>query len=265
MRIEDETTLAGGHRLAVRRLLPGRHNSGAEEKAPWLVLLHEGLGSIAQWKDFPQALVEATGLPALVYERWGFGGSDRLVLPRPDDYLDREAQETLPAVLAAIGIERPLLVGHSDGATIALLYAAFFPERPLGLVSMAAHVFVEEISLAGIRQAEAAWRTGDLAARLARYHGDKTELVFRGWAETWQRPSFRDWQMLDRLPAIRCPVLALQGLDDHYGSPRQVELIVEGVCGPAEPCLLPACGHAPHLEAPAATLAAIEGFVRRCL
>lgn len=259
--IEEGTTTAGGHRLALRRLKP----AGTAPEAPWMVLLHEGLGSIAQWKDLPQRLVAATGLPALVYDRWGFGGSEPLTLPRPDDYLTREAGEALPELLVQEGIERPLLIGHSDGATIALLYAALFPERPLGLVSMAAHVFVEEISLAGIRQAQAAWDRGDLARRLARYHSEKTELVFRGWAETWLRPSFRDWQMLNHLPAIRCPVLALQGLDDHYGSPRQVELIVQGVGGPAEPLLLPDCGHAPHLEAPAATLTAIEGFLRRCL
>ena len=256
--VEDFDVTAAGRRLRARRLgLPG------SKPAETLVFLHEGLGSIAQWRDVPEALVRATGLPGLVYDRWGFGGSEPLTLPRPRSYLEDEAQVALPEVLAACGIERPLLVGHSDGGTIALLYAAAYPERPVACITEAAHVFVEEISLQGIREAMTAFETTDLPARLARYHGDQTETVFRAWAETWTRPDFRDWVMTERLPAITCPVLSIQGQDDHYGSPAQVAAIVEGVSGPAEPLLVPDCGHTPHHEQRETVLAAMAGFVGR--
>ncbi|WP_218822833.1 alpha/beta fold hydrolase [Tistlia consotensis] len=250
--------VADGHHLAVRRLLP----VGATRRGPWLVFLHEGLGSIAQWREVPALLARRLALPALVYDRWGFGGSDPLVLPRPDDFLEREAEIALPAVLAGSGVERPILIGHSDGATIALLYAAAFPERPLALVSEAAHVFLEPVSRAGIRKAEAAWAAGGLRQGLERHHGAKAESVFRGWAETWQRPAFDGWTMLDRLPSIRCPVLALQGADDQYGTPAQLEAIAAGCAGPCETRLLPDCAHSPHHEAREATLKAIEAFLR---
>lgn len=258
---EDLAVTADGHRLAVRRLLP----DGATPQGPWLVFLHEGLGSIAQWREVPALLARRLALPALVYDRWGFGGSEPLVLPRPDDFLEREAERALPAVLAASGIERPILVGHSDGATIALLFAAAFPERPLAVVSEAAHVFLEAVSRAGIREAEVAWAAGGLRQGLQRYHGAKAEAVFRGWAETWQRPAFDGWTMLDRLPSIRCPVLALQGADDHYGTPDQLEAIAAGCAGPCETRLLPDCAHVPHHEARQATLAAIEAFLKPLL
>lgn len=252
---------ADGHGLAALRLVP----QGADPQGPWLVFLHEGLGSITQWREVPELLARRLGLPALIYDRWGFGDSDPLVLPRPLDYLEREAGTALPELLESLGIERPVLLGHSDGATIALLYAAAFPGRPLAVVSEAAHVFVEEVSLAGIRAAVEAWRHGRLREGLERHHGDKAESVFRGWAETWLRPAFAAWQMLDRLPAIRCPVLALQGVDDQYGTAAQVEEIAARSGGPCRPLLLPGCAHAPHHEAREATLAAIEEFLRPLL
>jgi pimeloyl-ACP methyl ester carboxylesterase len=260
-RIKD-TVEAAGHRLAVERLLP---SAGSDPRAggdaPWLVLLHEGLGSMLQWRDLPERLARATGCPVLLYDRWGFGASEALALPRPDDYLDREAHDALPDVLRACGIERSILIGHSDGGTIALLYAAAFPERPLGLVTIAAHVFVEDVTVVGIEHAVERWRTTDLPRRLARYHGDKAETVFRGWAETWLRPGFRAWRMTERLPRIRCPALVIQGADDQYGTPSQVEAIVAGISGPAEALLIPGAGHAPHLDAPEPVLAAIERFI----
>lgn len=253
---------AGGHRLAVERLQPpAPAGPRAGGDAPWLVFLHEGLGSMAQWRDLPERLVAATNCPALLYDRWGFGGSEKLALPRPDDYLEREAVLVLPELLRRCGIERPVLIGHSDGGSIALLYAAAFPERPRGLVTLAAHVFVEDVTIAGIEAAVERWRTSDLPRRLARYHGAKAETVFRGWAETWLRPSFRGWRMTDRLARISCPLLAIQGADDAYGSEAQVAAIVSGVSGPAQPLILPGCGHAPHLEAPEAVRAAIERFI----
>lgn len=258
--IVDTTLVADGRRLAVRRLLPPAAPAGADGP-PVLVFLHEGLGSIAQWRDFPAALCRAVGLPGLIYDRWGFGGSDPLELPRPRDYLDREAERVLPQVLDACAVNRPVLVGHSDGGSIALLYAAAFPARPLACITEAAHVFVEPATLTGIRAAAAAWRTGDLPARLARYHGDKTEAVFRGWTETWLRADFRDWNIEARLPAITCPLLVIQGQDDEYGSRAQVEAIVGHSGGPAEAVLVPACGHSPHHQQPAAVLAAMARFI----
>jgi len=247
---------AAGHRLRAQWI-------GAPEAAPGgtLVFLHEGLGSIPQWRDFPEAVCRAAGRRGLVFERWGFGGSDRLVLPRPRDYLNIEAEEVLPEVLDACGIARPILIGHSDGASIALLFAAAFPERAAACISMAAHVFVEDVTLAGIRGVVARWESGDLRARLARYHGDNTDTVFRGWAETWLRPDFRDWAMVDRLPRVTCPVLVMQGEDDEHGSAAQVDAIASGTAGRADAVLLPDCGHSPHLQARDAVLARISAFL----
>ena len=251
--------MADGRRLRVERLEPER----SAPEAPHLVFLHEGLGSIDQWKRFPAALCAATGLPGLIYERWGFGGSEPLSLPRPRDYLNQEAERALPEVLEACAITRPILIGHSDGGTIALLFAAAFPERPLACITEAAHVSVEEAALAGIRAAITAWRTTDLKARLAKYHGTQSETLFRGWAETWTHPDFRDWSMVAALPAIVCPLLVIQGLDDQYGTPAQVETIVRQSGGPAEPLLIPGCGHVPHHEAQSLALQAMSGFVDR--
>jgi len=247
---------AAGHRLRAQWVGdPGAAAEGA------LVFLHEGLGSIPQWKDFPEALCRATGRRGLVYERWGFGGSERLILPRPRDYLTGEAEAALPEVLDACGIARPVLVGHSDGASIALLFAAAFPERAAACVSLAAHVFVEDITITGIRGVVARWESGDLRGRLARYHGGNTETMFRGWAETWLRPDFRDWVMVDRLPRVTCPVLVMQGEDDEHGSAAQVTAIAAGVSGRAETALLPGCGHSPHLEAREIVLSRIAAFL----
>ncbi|MBK1665999.1 alpha/beta hydrolase [Rhodospirillum rubrum] len=244
-----------GVRLRTRHLGPDR-------PGPRLVFLHEGLGSIGQWKAFPQALCAATGLPGFLYERQGFGGSDPIVPgPRPLDYLDHEATRVLPAVLDRLGIDQPVLVGHSDGATLALLFAAAFPTRAKAVVSIAAHVFVEEITLAGIDAAVRAWDHGDLRDRLSRHHGANTEGAFRGWAETWRLPAFRDWSMTASLPAIRCPLLAIQGEDDTYGSPRQVATIVALAGGPAKPLMMPGCGHMPHLQVPERTVEAAGRFI----
>ena len=227
-----------------------------------LVFLHEGLGSIPQWKGFPAALCEATGLPGLLYERWGFGGSEALVLPRPKDYLAREAEDALPEVLAVCGVTRPVLIGHSDGGTIALLYAAAFPARAEACVTLAAHVFVEEATRGGIEAVVACWQAGGLRDRLAKYHGANTEAAFRGWAETWLDPGFRDWNVAHRLPAITCPALVIQGAGDEHGTPAQVAAIAEGVSGPAETWMIPDCGHSPHIEQPEAVCGRVAGFIK---
>ncbi len=247
---------AAGHRLRAQRL--GRP---ADAATPTLVFLHEGLGGIGQWRGVPEDLCRATGLPGLVYERWGFGQSDPLALPRPKDYMTIEAEQALPEILAACGIARPVLVGHSDGGSIALLHAAAFPRRVAACVTIAAHVFVEDETIAGIRAVVARWDGGDLKPRLARYHGDNTETMFRGWAETWLRPDFRNWNIVACLPRIICPTLVIQGENDEHATLAQVEAIARGVAGACETYIAPDCGHSPHLEARTPVLACIGDFI----
>ncbi len=245
-----------GRRLAGLRIAPMGTCSGAP-----LVFLHEGLGSIAQWRDVPAALAVATGRLALVFERLGHGRSDPLIGPRPADYLEREAREVLPVVLDQAGIERAVLIGHSDGGSIALLFAAWHGARVQLVVTEAAHVFVEEETIRGIRAADAAFRAGDLSRRLRRYHGSGLEAMFGGWADIWLAPSRRGWNIEAELARVRAPVLAIQGADDPYGTPRQLASIAAGVCGPVETWLVQDCAHTPHVEARASVLARISGFV----
>ncbi|MEZ5581587.1 MAG: alpha/beta hydrolase [Candidatus Competibacteraceae bacterium] len=247
---------AAGRRLHAEYLQPDRVQSG-----PILVFLHEGLGSIAQWKRFPARLCQACRLPGLVYERWGFGNAESLHGPRQVDYLHREAQ-ILPEVLERCDVrERPVLIGHSDGGSIALLSAAAYPDRVRAVITEAAHVFVEEVTLAGIRAAKELYQTSDLRDRLARYHGDKVDSTFSGWCDTWLRSDFRDWNMAAELPSIVCPVLVMQGQDDEYGTSAQVEAIAAGVSGPVETCLVPDCGHVPHHQASEVVLRTMEQFI----
>lgn len=249
---------AAGRRLRAERLLPP-HAAG-----PTLVFLHEGLGSIGQWRRFPAELCSRTGRPGLVYDRWGYGHSEPLTGPRPNNYLEQEAQVSLPAVLAACGIaEPPILFGHSDGASIALLFAATYPDRVGAVISEAAHVNVEEICLAGIRLARTAYEQGDLRAGLHRYHGGNTDAMFRGWCETWLRPERRAWTMEAELRRIVRPVLIIQGEDDEYGTRAQVDAIAAGVSGPAEIRWLPGCRHVPHQQARNAVLDAAARFIDR--
>lgn len=242
-----------GKRLRYRRLPGG---------VPAVVFLHEGLGSIPQWRDFPAMLCAATGLGGVVYERRGHGGSDPADLPRPDDFLAIEAERVLPALLAHWGIDRPVLFGHSDGGSIALLFAAAFPARPLACVAAAAHVFLEPATEAALAAAADAFAATDLRARLERHHGANTDAMFRGWNETWRRLAPRGWSMVDRLKHIECPVLAVQGLDDEHGTPAQVAAIAGGVSGPAESFLIPGCGHLPHIQARDALVARTADFLR---
>ena len=213
---------------------------------PVLVLLHEGLGCVALWRDFPDRLALGTGCRVLAWSRAGYGGSDPSPLPRTLDYLEIEAREALPAVLAALDVQHPVLIGHSDGATIALLHASLYPEVPLGVVAKSPHEFLEEETLAGLRSARTSWETSVWPLRLGRYHRD-AERVFRDWNDTWLSPGFRDWSVVASLAALRCPVLAIQGEQDHYATMAQFDAIAERV--PRTRLLkLPDCGHAPHLE-----------------
>lgn len=253
--IEERFVKAGGRRLAVRLI-------AWERRPPCLVFLHEGLGSIAQWQDFPQELAEAAALPALVYERYGHGRSDPLGEPRQPAYLHEEALIALPEVLRACAAGDPLLVGHSDGGSIALIYASRAgADRPArAVVTMAAHVFVEPESLAGIRRTVAAYETGGLRRRLEHYHGDRTDRLFRGWADIWLSEAFRDFRI--ELSGVECPVLALQGEDDEYGTPEQLRRIAAGVRGPVETELIPRCGHAPYRQARETVLRRVVEFIR---
>ncbi len=228
-----------------------------------LVFLHEGLGCIALWRSFPQRLADATDCNAIIYERLGHGGSETLRAPREPDFLEREAH-ALPDVLDQFGVERAILVGHSDGGSIALLFAAAYPDRTAGVVTEAAHVVVEELSLAGVRAARDAFDAGQLARKLEHYHGDNTETMFNGWADIWLSPAFRDWSIVERLSQVRAPVLAIQGEDDEYGTPAQLDLIADHVAGPVETLLLPACAHIPHDQAQEPVFDAMCRFVAAC-
>jgi pimeloyl-ACP methyl ester carboxylesterase len=252
---------AAGHRLAAR------WHGSAGDQAPTLVFLHEGLGSIAQWKDFPAVLADATGCGALIYDRYGYGGSDRLEPPyeRDVDFMQVEAREVLPALLDQTGVRQAILIGHSDGGSIALLAAASLDTRIRGVVTEAAHVFVEPESVASIEDAVIAFRAGDLRDKLARYHGEAVDSAFYGWANTWLNPDFEAFHIEGYLRAITCPVLAIQGIDDAYGTPAQLDMIKAAVSGPVETMLLAACGHAPHVDLRDDVLAAMAEFIRAVL
>ncbi len=244
-----------GRRLEYRRI-------AAAAAGPTLVFLHEGLGSISQWRDFPARIAAATGLPAIVYARYGHGQSDVLGQPHGVDFMHREALESLPEFLRALGIARPLLIGHSDGASIALIYAG--AGHPLeALVAMAPHVFVEDISIEGIAAAKRTFENTDLASRLARHHRDARR-TFYGWNDVWLAPAFRGWNIESFLPAIRCPLLAIQGDGDEYGTMAQVDAIARQAGGPVEILKLEQCGHSPHKDQPEKVIRAVVDFVRRC-
>lgn len=233
-------------------------------EAPTLVLLHEGLGCVAMWRGFPRALAEATGCGTLVYSRVGYGKSDPVGLPRPLTYMEDEARTVLPALLARLELREVVLVGHSDGASIALV-AAGTGVATAGVVAEAPHVFCEDVSVASVARAKDAFMAGDLRVRLGRYHGDNVDGAFWGWAGAWSDPRFRGWNIESVLPAIRVPVLVVHGEDDPYGSLRQVEAIERGCSGPVTRCVLAGVGHSPHRERAAEVLAVVVGFVRSLL
>jgi pimeloyl-ACP methyl ester carboxylesterase len=236
--------------------------AAADPQAPDLVFLHEGLGSLALWKDFPAKVAAATGSRTLVYSRYGYGQSDALAAPRRVDYMHEEALLALPELLDTFGITAPVLIGHSDGASIALLHAGGMSRPVRGLVLMAPHVFVEDMTIRSIAEAKTVFETTDLAAKLGRYHRDP-ENVFRGWNDIWLDPEFRGWNIESYLAAVRCPVLLIQGADDEYGSLAQLDAIERGVAGPAERLVLPDCRHSPQRDQEAATLQAITRFVAK--
>jgi pimeloyl-ACP methyl ester carboxylesterase len=242
-----------GHRLECVRI-PGPRN------APALVFLHEGLGSVALWKDFPARVAAATGCPALVYSRAGYGRSSPASLPRAPDYLHVEARTVLPALLDRLAIANPVLVGHSDGASIALLHAGSGARSVRALITLAPHVFVEDISIASIAEARRQFETTDLRDRLARRHADP-DAAFRGWNDIWLSPAFRAWNIEASLPSVRCPLLLIQGRDDEYGTTDQLDAIERQAGGSVTRVELADCRHSPHRDQPEATLAAIVDFI----
>jgi len=250
-----------GHSLQARWIMHRPDHDFHSE--PTLVFLHEGLGSIAQWRDFPETLARRTNLPALIYDRLGHGGSPALTQPRTMAYLEAEAFQTLPQVLAAAGIAAPALVGHSDGGTIALLYAARFPKKVRAVLSEAAHVFLEPITIQGLCAARTAYMDETLRTKLERIHGDKVDSLFHGWNDTWLDQASRDWDITASLATLQCPLLLIQGEDDAYGSPAQIQAVVSRVQGPVESLLIPSCGHSPHSQARELVLAHMATFLRK--
>jgi pimeloyl-ACP methyl ester carboxylesterase len=233
----------------------------AQPRAPRgndLVMLHEGLGSVSMWRGFPQQLAQATGCRTLIYSRYGYGRSSPLEAPRGVDYMHEEARVWLPAILERLDIRRPILFGHSDGASIALIHAASAASEVTGVMALAPHVKVEEVSVRSIAATKAAYLQSDLPARLSRHHED-ADSAFWGWNRIWLDPAFRSWNIEALLPSIRCPILAIQGEDDEYGTMEQIAAIARAV--PHTRLLaLPACRHSPHRDQPEAVLAAAAQF-----
>ncbi|HEX6268192.1 MAG TPA: alpha/beta hydrolase [Burkholderiales bacterium] len=236
---------------------------GEARSAPVLVFLHEGLGSIRQWRDFPARVAAATGCPALVYDRYGYGQSDVLQEPRRTErFMHDEALSFLPDLRRSLSLEDIILIGHSDGASIALIHAgAGYVAR--GVAVMAPHVFIEPVCLSSIGKAKAAFETTGLADRLGRYHRDPRR-TFYGWADVWTEESFKSWDIREEyLPKIDVPVLAIQGYGDEYGTMAQLDEIARKVGGPCELLKLEDCGHAPFRDQPGEILTAVAGFVDR--
>lgn len=252
----DERLALTHGRVAFRRIWPG------DAAGTPIVFLHEGLGSIAQWRDFPDALCAATKRPGFVYERFGHGASDPIREKRRSDYLHREAR-LLGEVLDAAGVASADLLGHSDGGSIALLAGALDPTRYARIATMAAHVFVEPVTRKGIEAAVDAWRTTDLETRLAKYHGAGAKPLFFAWADIWLSAPFAFWNIETDIRPIGARLLALQGADDEYGSPDQLARIARAVTGPCETWLVPGCAHQPQFQARETVLAKLASFFAR--
>ena len=225
------------------------------------MLLHEGLGSVAMWRDAPRVLAERTGRRILAYSRFGHGESDPPSAPHTVRFMHEEAR-LVPEVLEAAGIERAVLLGHSDGASIALICAAEFPSLVQSLVLEAPHVFVEDVSLISIARLKRHYVEANLRDRLKRYHRD-VDMAFHGWNDVWLDPAFREWNLVEYLPRVSCPVLLIQGDLDEYGTLRQIDAIERQVAGPVERLILANCGHSPHRDQREAVLAAVADFLRR--
>jgi pimeloyl-ACP methyl ester carboxylesterase len=229
--------------------------------AATIVMLHEGLGSVSMWKDFPKQLARETGCGVLAYSRYGHGKSDRLRTPRSVEFMHNEATVALPALLEQLGIPRPILLGHSDGGSICLIYAATSSASPRALILEAPHLFVEDLTVQSIAKIRDVYKTTDLPQKLARHH-DHADETFWGWNDIWLDPAFRDWNIEDRLSSIRCPLLVIQGTEDEYGTLAQVDAMKRRLPH-AQSLVLSKCGHSPHRDQPVATLEAMSQFIRK--
>jgi len=240
-----------------KRLETARYHG--DPALPTIVMLHEGLGSVSLWRDFPQRLAGRTRCTVAAYSRYGYGRSDVFTEPREPEYMHHEGQVVLPALLAELEIERPVLFGHSDGASIALICAGAHPELVRALVLEAPHVFVEEISVRSIAEAKIAYATTGLPTKLARHHADP-DATFSGWNDVWLDPLFRGWNIEGYADRVRCPVLMIQGAADEYGTTEQLDAIAARVPR-SETLLVPGAGHSPHRDAPELVLERIAAFL----
>jgi pimeloyl-ACP methyl ester carboxylesterase len=257
--VEDYITI-GGKRLEINWYGPSPGD------APTLVFLHHGLGCAAMWRDFPAKLAAAVGCGALVYSRLGYGRSHPCSLPRSVRFMHEEGLEVLPELLEVAGIRQCILIGHSDGASIAIIYAGGTTAKPLlGVITEAPHVFFEKRTMLGIQKAKKAYESGDLRKKLEKYHGSNTDCAFRGWNDAWLNPDFVEWDIQEYLPGIKVPMLVIQGEDDEYGTTAQVKAIERSAGAGADAVILPGCGHAPHLEQETVTFKAMKDFILRTL
>lgn len=260
MNLDDNGLLAiGAQRLEYRMIGPRPGD------APTLVMLHEGLGCVGMWGDFPDKLQQATGCGVFVYSREGYGQSSAVTLPRPLSFMHTEARETLPQILDAIGFQHGLLVGHSDGASIAAIYGGSHQDhRVRALVLIAPHFFVEDVTIASIREMRETYEAGELRERLRKWHED-VDATVRGWSDVWLTNDFRNWDLTDDLAYIRVPILIVQGEDDQYGTVAQIEAAQRDCYCPVDVALLPGARHNPQREAPEETLRVISDYVKHVL
>lgn len=229
-----------------------------------ILFLHEGLGSIEMWKNYPQQVCDATGMKGLMYDREGYGHSTPLRSKRDSSYLEDYALEELPAFLRSMSLDGDLILyGHSDGGSIALIYAAMYPDQVDAIITEAAHVFVEDITVAGIHPAAKLFETTDLPAKLERYHGEKTRTIFYAWADTWRTEEYRSWNIEQYLSKIKCPVLAIQGVNDQYGTEDQVDAIIGQINGVGQKFMVDDCGHAPWKEKTEQVMDKVVPFLER--
>lgn len=231
------------------------------ENRPTIIFLHDSLGCVQLWRDFPQKLAQVTQFNILIYDRLGYGKSDPMpTFERPTNYLELEA-DVLNDLLTVLEIDNIILFGHSDGATIALHSASKYPKRIKAVIVEAAHIFVDHLTLAGIAEAVKTYETTNLAERLAKYHGNKVDTLFKAWTKTWTRTDYQDWNIEYILPEITCPLLFIQGEADEYGTLEQVEKTISQVSGKAEKFIIPNTGHTPHKEAPEIVLNNVIPFI----
>ncbi|MBU3917609.1 alpha/beta hydrolase [bacterium] len=258
MESENRNLIVNGNRLEVVWHGP------SPEEAPTIVFLHEGLGCVAMWRDFPARLAAATGCSALVYSRSGYGSSDPCSLPRSFHFMHEEGQETLPELLKQAGVKKCVLVGHSDGGSIAIIYAGSATAIPLlGLVTESAHVFCEEKTVRTIRETNEMFEKGDLRRKLKKYHGDNVDCAFWGWNGVWLQPDFRHWNIEEYVPGIKVPILVIQGENDEYGTSSQVDSIARLAGAEVEILMVSNCGHNPHQEQDTAVFQTMKNFILR--